>query len=88
MKRANLLLTDQPSSKSKMATTGHSTPSGSARTKTAKGLFSHFMFLASLLLISLLTSGKMLATEYTVTLADAENCGLSVSPGTTDGNTK
>lgn len=46
------------------------------------------MFLASLLLISLLTSGKVLATEYTVTLADAENCGLSVSPGTTDGNTK
>ncbi|WP_278622690.1 hypothetical protein [Parabacteroides gordonii] len=40
------------------------------------------MFLASLLLISLLTSGKVLATEYTVTLADAENCGLSVSPET------
>ncbi len=88
MKRANLLLTDQSSSGSKMATTGLSTPSGSTRTKAAKGLFSHFMFLASLLLISLLTSGKVLATEYTVTLADAENCGLSVSPGTTDGNTK
>ena len=68
MKRANLLLTDQSSSGSKMATTGLSTPSGSTRTKAAKGLFSHFMFLASLLLIALLTSGKALAdNNYTIT---------------------
>ena len=61
MKRANLLLTDQSSSGSKMTTTGHSTPSGSTRTKATKSLFSHFMFLASLLLIALLTSGKAYA---------------------------
>ena len=68
MKRANLLLTDQSSSGSKMTTTGLSTPSGSTRTKAAKGLFSHFMFLASLLLIALLTSGKALADDtYTIT---------------------
>ena len=68
MKRANLLLTDQSSSGSKMATTGLSTPSGSTRTKATKGLFSHFMFLASLLLIALLTSGKALAGDtYTIT---------------------
>ena len=69
MKRANLLLTDQSSSGSKMTTTGLSTPSGSTRTKAAKGLFSHFMFLASLLLIALLTSGKALADNYTITLS-------------------
>ena len=69
MKRANLLLTDQPSSGSKMATTGLSTPSGSTRTKATKGLFSHFMFLASLLLITLLTSGKAYAFDYTIDLA-------------------
>lgn len=81
MKRANLLLTDQSSSGSKMATTGLSTPSGSTRTKAAKGLFSHFMFLASLLLIALLTSGKALAETYdhTITLAaDEPTCHLSI----------
>ena len=82
MKRANLLLTDQSSSGSKMATTGLSTPSGSTRTKAAKGLFSHFMFLASLLLIALLTSGKALATEYTVALADPSGSKLEITSGT------
>ena len=72
MKRANLLLTDQSSSGSKMATTGLSTPSGSTRTKATKGLFSHFMFLASLLLITLLTSGKAYAETYTITLTGGE----------------
>lgn len=79
MKRVNLLSTDQPSSGSKMATTGLSTPSGSTRTKATKGLFSHFMFLASLLLIALLTSGKVLAQDetYTVTMAtDEETCHI------------
>ena len=82
MKRANLLLTDQPSSEVKMATTGHSTPSGSTRTKAAKSLFSHFMFLASLLLIALLTSGKALAQEesYTVTLTGTN---ITITEGTT-----
>ena len=78
MKRANLLLTDRSSSGSKMTTTGHSTPSGSTRTKAAKGLFSHFMFLASLLLIALLTSGKALAQDtYTVTIVGSN---LTVEP--------
>ena len=90
MKRVNLLLTDQPSSGSKMATTGHSTSSGSTRTKAAKGLFSHFMFLASLLLITLLTSGKALATDYDVTLEDASGKleitkGATITDGTGDG---
>lgn len=83
MKRVNLLSTDQPSSGSKMATTGLSTPSGSTRTKAAKGLFSHFMFLSSLLLITLLTSGKVMAQEpttYTVTL---EGSNISITEGTT-----
>ncbi|MFV0580850.1 MAG: cadherin-like beta sandwich domain-containing protein [Parabacteroides gordonii] len=89
MKRVNLLSTDQSSSGSKMTTIGQANHTGSTRTKAAKGLFSHFMFLASLLLITLLTSGKALAqTSYNVTLADAEGCGLTVSPNTTDGNTK
>ena len=89
MNRVNLLSTDQSSSGSKMTTTGQANHTGSTRTKAAKGLFSHFMFLASLLLITLLTSGKALAqTSYNVTLADAEGCGLTVSPNTTDGNTK
>ena len=88
MNRVNLLSTDQSSSGSKMTTTGQANHTGSTRTKAAKGLFSHFMFLASLLLITLLTSGKALATDYDVTLANAENCGLTVSPTTTDGNTK
>ncbi|MFV0580552.1 MAG: hypothetical protein ACK5N4_00730 [Parabacteroides gordonii] len=73
MKRANLLLTDQPSSVVKMATTGHSTPSGSTRTKAATGLFSHFMFLASLLLITLLTSGKALAEDVNITITTPDS---------------
>ena len=78
MKRANLLLTDRSSSGSKMTTTGHSTPSGSTRTKATKGLFSHFMFLASLLLITLLTSGKALAQDtYTVEIVGSN---LTVEP--------
>lgn len=84
MKRANLLLTDQPSSVVKMATTGQSTASGSTRTKAAKGLFSHFMFLTGVLLITLLTSGKASADEnYTITLTDAENCHITIQEGTT-----
>ena len=80
MKRANLLLTDQPSAGSKMATTGLSTPSGSTRTKATKGLFSHFMFLASLLLITLLTSGKALAFTHNITLADnEETCHITIN---------
>ena len=61
-----------------MTTTGHSTPSGSTRTKATKGLFSHFMFLASLLLIALLTSGKALAQDtYTVEIVGSN---LTVEP--------
>ena len=81
MKRVNLLSTDQSSSEVKMTTTGLSTPSGSTRTKATKGLFSHFMFLAGLLLIALLTSGKALAETYdhTITLAaDEPTCHLSI----------
>ena len=77
MKRVNLLSTDQSSSEVKMTTTGLSTPSGSTRTKATKGLFSHFMFLASLLLITLLTSGKALAENVNVTVTDAK---LTVTP--------
>ena len=77
MNRVNLLSTDQSSSEVKMTTTGFSTTSGSTRTKAAKGLFSHFMFLASLLLITLLTSGKALAQNVNVTVTDAK---LTVSP--------
>ena len=80
MKRANLLLTDQSSSGSKMTTTGHSTPSGSTRTKATKGLLSHFMFLASLLLIALLTSGKALADDYTITIVGSN---LTIEGGNT-----
>ena len=81
MKRANLLLTDRSSSGSKMTTTGHSTPSGSTRTKVTKGLFSHFMFLASLLLITLLTSGKALAQDtYTVEIVGSN---LTIEGGNT-----
>ena len=82
MKRANLLLTDQSSSGSKMTTTGLSTPSGSTRTKAAKGLFSHFMFLASLLLIALLTSGKALALDDVNVTITTEDSHLEVSPTT------
>lgn len=88
MNRVNLLSTDQSSSEVKMTTTGLSTPSGSTRTKAAKGLFSHFMFLASLLLIALLTSGKALAQTFAVTLADAEGCGLTVTPAQAEAATK
>lgn len=83
MNRVNLLSTDQSSSEVKMTITGLSTPSGSTRTKAAKGLFSHFMFLSSLLLIALLTSGKVMAQEpttYTVTL---EGSNISITEGTT-----
>ena len=78
MNRVNLLLTDQPSSEVKMTTTGHSTPSGSTRTKATKGLLSHVMFIAGLLLIALLTSGKVLATDYTITLSGND---LSIQGG-------
>ena len=87
MERVNLLSTDQSSSEVKMTTTGQPNHTGT-RTRAAKGLFSHFMLLAGVMLIALLTSGKALAENYTVTLADAENCGLTVSPTTTEGTTK
>ena len=77
MNRVNLLSTDQSSSGSKMTTTGQANHTGSTRTKAAKGLFSHFMFLASLLLITLLTSGKVLAQNVNVTVTDAK---LTVTP--------
>ncbi len=60
-----------------MTTTGQANHTGSTRTKAAKGLFSHFMFLASLLLITLLTSGKVLAQNVNVTVTDAK---LTVTP--------
>ena len=75
MNRVNLLSTDQSSSEVKMTTTGFSTTSGSTRTKAAKGLFSHFMFLASLLLITLLTSGKVLATDKNVNFIEESGAG-------------
>ena len=93
MKRANLLLTDQSSSGSKMATTGQANHTGSTRTKAAKGLFSHFMFLASLLLITLLTSGKAYAqyshtinldpavTHITISQTDEKEAKLSAAAG-------
>lgn len=80
MNRVNLLATDQSSSEVKMTTTGHSTPSGSTRTKAAKGLFSHFMLLAGVMLIALLTSGKVMAQEpetYTVVI---EGSNITVNP--------
>ena len=46
------------------------------------------MLLAGVMLIALLTSGKAAATDYNVTLANADGCGLTVSPATTDGSTK
>lgn len=69
MNRVNLLANDQPSSAVKMATTGLTT-SGMKRTTAIKGLFSHFMFLTGVLLITLLTSGKAMAQgdTYTVTI--------------------
>ncbi|WP_455640892.1 hypothetical protein [Parabacteroides sp.] len=88
MERVKLLSTDQSSSEVRMTTTGLANRTGSTRTRAAKGLFSHFILLAGVMLIALLTSGKASAQNYTVTLADAENCGLTVSPGTTDGSTK
>ncbi|RGP09045.1 hypothetical protein [Parabacteroides gordonii] len=84
MNRVNLLSTDQSSSEVKMTITGLSTPSGSTRTKAAKGLFSHFMFLASLLLITLLTSGKVLATNKNVTFTEESGAGkLKMTSGGT-----
>lgn len=78
MKRVNLLSIDQSSSESKMATTGQTTPAGSTRTKAAKGLFSHLMFLAGLLLIALLTSGKAQAQDtYTVAVVGSN---ITVNP--------
>ena len=87
MNRVNLLSTDQSSSEVKMTTTGFSTTSGSTRTKAAKGLFSHFMFLASLLLITLLTSGKAQAETFAVTFADP-SCGLTVDITQVEAGTK
>lgn len=86
MNRVNLLANDQPSSAVKMAITGLTT-SGMKRTTAIKGLFSHFMFLTGVLLITLLTSGKAMAqTNHNVVLADPTGCGLTVSPETlTDG---
>ena len=87
MNRVNLLSTDQSSSGSKMTTTGQANHTGSTRTKAAKGLFSHFMFLASLLLITLLTSGKALAETFAVTFADP-SCGLTVDITQAEAETK
>lgn len=81
MKRVNLLVTDQSLSESKMTTTGQASHTGSTRTKAFKGLLSHFMFLAGLLLITLLTSGKAYAEVYshTITLAtNEETCHISI----------
>ena len=64
-----------------MTTTGQANHTGSTRTKAAKGLFSHFMFLASLLLITLLTSGKALAQDVNVTITPPDE-HLEVSPAT------
>ncbi len=81
-------MTDQPLSESKMATTGQST-TGMKRTTVLNNRFSHLVFLFGVLLITLLTSGKAMADPtYNVTLANAGGCGLTVSPGTTDGTVK
>lgn len=78
MNRVNLLANDQPSSAVKMATTGLAT-SGMKRTTAIKGLFSHFMFLTGVLLITLLTSGKAMADTYTITLTGSN---LTIEGGT------
>lgn len=68
MRRVTLLATDRSSSAVKMTTTGQTTTSGMKRTTATRRLFSHFMFLTGLLLITLLTSGKAMADTYTITL--------------------
>ncbi len=71
MERVKLLSTDQSSSEVRMTATGQANHTGSTRTRAAKGLFSHFMLLAGVLLIALFTSSTK-AYTYTITLAGEE----------------
>ena len=66
MERVNLLSTDQSSSEVRMTATGQNHTG--TRTRAAKGLFSHFMLLAGVILIALLTSGKAYANDFTHTI--------------------
>lgn len=74
-------MTDQPLSESKMATTGQST-TGMKRTTALNSRCSHLVFLAALLLISLLTSAgkaKAQGKTYTVVMTDdASTCHITV----------
>ncbi|WP_455638953.1 hypothetical protein [Parabacteroides sp.] len=63
MERVKLLSTDQSSSEVRMTATGQNHTG--TRTRAAKGLFSHFMLLAGVMLIALLTSGKAYAGSFT-----------------------
>ena len=61
-------MTDQPLSEKGMATTGQTT-TGAKRTTVLNNRFSHLVFLFGVLLITLLTSGKAMADNYTITLS-------------------
>ncbi len=82
MERVNLLSTDQSSSEVRMTATGQNHTG--TRTRAAKGLFSHFMFLAGLLLITLFVSASQAKAQddtYTVVMAaDASTCHIN-APG-------
>ena len=82
MERVNLLSIDQSSSEVRMTATGQANHSGSTRTKATQGLISHFMLLAGVMLIALLTSGKAMATDYTITLTGS-NLSLEGAQGNT-----
>ena len=61
-----------------MATTGQST-TGMKRTTVLNNRFSHLVFLFGVLLITLLTSGKAMADNYTITLSGNN---LTITPAT------
>lgn len=64
-----------------MATTGQSTTS-MKRTTVLNNRFSHLVFLFGVLLITLLTSGKAMADNYTITLSGNN---LTITPATITG---
>ena len=76
MERVKLLSADQSSSEVRMATTGQTNHTGSTRTKATQALISHFMSLAGVMLIELLTLEK--AADYVnVSVSDATNLTIS-----------
>lgn len=72
-------MTDQPLSEKGMATTGQTT-TGAKRTTVLNNRFSHLVFLFGVLLITLLTSGKAMADNYTITLSGSN---LTIEGGST-----